>query len=200
MLAATSTNNLDLMQYIGSNSNIKRYQHSTRLSTQDYRRRLHIHQLLPKSLWQKPANQLLTRTTAASVRQEVRHVHHNCSEMTDKLGNTRQLFRDLTLNGYESSLAKQQRLKSIRVNKPRKKHHTPKTDMYFLKLPYFDHWTTVAVQHAVRRQGLGIQIVHTGYSLKKALYKNNTSHYSKKCTLSNCPISEYVLCLRNYLV
>lgn len=72
--------------------------------------------------------------------------------------------------------------------------------MCFLKLQQFDDRTTAAIQHAVHRERLDIQAVHTGPSRRKALSKYKTSHCFEESTLLNCLINNPELCQETYVV
>ena len=73
-------------------------------------------------------------------------------------------------------------------NKKSQKLHTP-SNTCFLKLPHFSEIITKEICRAIYKEGLDIQLAHSGASLCQYLMKKNNNTITT-CTLADCPIRD----------
>ena len=80
-------------------------------------------------------------------------------------------------------------------DKKSRKQHTP-SNTCFLKLPHVSEIVTKEIGRAIYKEGLDIQLAHSGPSLCQNLTKKN-SNTIITCTQTNWPIRDPNLCQKN---
>uniref|UniRef100_A0A0L8GYC4 GIY-YIG domain-containing protein n=1 Tax=Octopus bimaculoides TaxID=37653 RepID=A0A0L8GYC4_OCTBM len=124
-------------------------------------------------------------------RNELAHIQGKCSKTEDKVTHTTCFLDILKTNRYPRSIVNQ--LKYPR--RPTHRTHRKPSNTCFLKIPHFSKRITRSIRRAIRREGLDIQLAHSGPSLRGHLAKKQAKD-SSQCTLANCPIRDTDLCQR----
>ena len=95
-------------------------------------------------------------------------------------------------NGYPTSY-----IRHLNNRKTRTLHTHSNT--CFLKLPHFSETITKEIRKAIHKEGLDIQLAHSGPSLRQHLTKKHKNVITA-CTLANCPIRDPNTCHKTYTI
>lgn len=123
---------------------------------------------------------------------EISRIQDKCTNISDKHTHTNNFLQTLSLNGYPNTI-----LSSL---KKKKRNTRPFSNNCFLKLPFLSDKISSSIRKAIRSEGLNIQLIHTGSTLRQQLNRKHPSHTPSPCSLSNCPISHTGLCFKNHVV
>ena len=124
------------------------------------------------------------------IRNEIKRIHTRCSEEKDKIIHTAHIINTLRNNDFSTSIQRH-------LNNKAQKLHTP-SNICFLKLPHFSEIITKEIQRAIYKEGLDIQVSHSGPTLHQYLTKKNNNTIT--CTLANSPIREPNICQKTYTI
>ena len=120
------------------------------------------------------------------IRNEIKRIHSRCCEEKDKIKHTSNFINTLRNNDYPTSI-----IRHLNNYKSRKLPTTSNT--CFLKLPHFSEIITKEIGRVIYKEGLDVQLAHSGPSLHQYLTKKNNNTVST-CTLANCPIRDLNIC------
>ena len=114
------------------------------------------------------------------IRNEIKRTHYRCSEEKNKITHTTHFINTFRNNDYPTSITWHL------DNDKSRKLHTP-SNTCFLKLPHISEIITKEIRRAIYKEGLDIQLTHSGPSRRQYLTKNDINTVTT-CTLANCPI------------
>ena len=98
------------------------------------------------------------------IRNEIKRIHNRCNEEKDKVTHATHFINILRNSDYLISIT--QHLN----NKKSWKRHKP-SNTCFLKLPHFGQIISKEIRRAIFKEGLNIQLTHSGPSLRQYLTK-----------------------------
>ena len=107
------------------------------------------------------------------IRNEIKRIHNRCSEEKDKITHTTHFINTLKNNDYSTLIT--QHLN----NKKSRKLHTP-CNSCFLKLPHFREIIIKEIRRAIHKEGLDIQLGHSGPLPRQYLMKKNNNLHSSQ--------------------
>ena len=93
------------------------------------------------------------------IRNEIKRIHNRCSEEKDKITHTTHFINILRNNDYPTSITRH-----LNNKKLRELHRTP--NACFLNLPHFSEIITKEIRRVIYKEGLHIQLAHSGPSLR----------------------------------
>ena len=110
----------------------------------------------------------------------------------NKITHTAHFIKTLRNNDYPTSITQH-----LNYKKSQKLHRPSNT--CFLKLPHFSEIITKEIHRAIYKEGLDIQLAHSGPSQHQYLMKKNNNTITTY-TLVNCPIRDPNICLKTYTI
>ena len=130
-----------------------------------------------------------------SIRKEIKRIYNRCSEEKDKISHTPHFINTLRNNDYPTPITRH-----LNKKKPWKLH-TP-SNTCFLKLPHFSKFITKEICWAINKEGLDIQLAHSGPTLRQYLTKKHNVTITT-CILANLCQKTYsiyhLICLKGYI-
>lgn len=108
--------------------------------------------------------------------------------LVKKILHTNNSLHTLSINGYPNST-----LSLLKKRKKRQRQALSNT--CFLKIPFFNDRISSAIHRAIHHEKLGIQLIHTGTTLRQHLTRKHPPHTLDASSLSNCPIKDTGICL-----